>query len=151
MAISHTANSFFTPQRYANLANNAPLNWKRVHNLWIISHSSPSFNFQPTNEIRNDWDDFEWLYSALLDIVIIRLAVNPYPWILEKKSKTRYHHRACFVEKIQSAALRHWYIFLCFGIFFRKWRSVMVPKTAFIFVKRHISPYIGICNFKLVS
>ena len=24
---------------------------------------------------------------------------NPYPWILEKKSKTRDHHRACLAEK----------------------------------------------------
>ena len=53
--------------------------------------------------------------------------LNPYPWIPKKKTKTRDRHRV-FRKKIKSAALRHLYMLLCLG-FFWKSRSVTVPKT----------------------
>ena len=79
--------------------------------------------------------------------------VNPYPWILEKKSKTRDHHRAWFAEKKSRA--QHWinlYMFLCCGFFFQKTLSVTVPKNGIYFWSlRHISAHIGICHLKLIS
>ena len=69
-----------------------------------------------------------------------------------KKSKTRDRDRARFTEKIQSVALNHLYMFLCFGIFFRKSRSVTVPKISIYFYSNcHISHHNGICHFKLAS
>ena len=43
-------------------------------------------------------------------------------------------------------------MFLCCGFFFRKSRSVIVPKNGIYFSSTpHISPHIGICHLKLVS
>ena len=44
------------------------------------------------------------------------------------------------------------YMFPCFGIFFRKARSVTVPKNGIYFCSaRHISANIGICHLKSTS
>ena len=59
-----------------------------------------------------------------------------------KKSKTRDHDRACFPKKIRSVASHHLYMFLCFGIFFRKARSVTIQKMVYIFVQHGIIPHI---------
>ena len=75
--------------------------------------------------------------------------LNPYPWILGKKFKTQNHHRASFAKKKSEA--QHWedfYMFLCFEIFFQKWRSATVPKNGINFCSaRHISHHIGICQY----
>ena len=82
--------------------------------------------------------------------------LNPYPWILEK-SKMRDHHRACFAKKnpernIMLPVLNHLYMVLCFRIFFRKSRSVTVPKIGIYFYSNwHIFHHNGICYFKLTS
>ena len=79
--------------------------------------------------------------------------LNLYPRILEIKCKTRDRDRACFAEKIQSAALRHLYMFLCFG-FFPEMTLGDGPKNSRVRVKCTkigISPVIRFSNRKLVK
>ena len=58
---------------------------------------------------------------------------------LKKKSKTLYRHRACFPgKKIQGATLHEFVYVSVLWIFFRKARSVTIPKMAYIFVQRDI-------------
>ena len=67
-----------------------------------------------------------------------------------KKIENAGPYRARFAEKIPSTALHHLYMFLCFGIFFRKSRSVMVPENDIYFCSaRHLCTHIGICHLKL--
>ena len=58
-------------------------------------------------------------------------AINPYPWILEKRSKTRDRSRARFPEKIQSAVWHH-------GFFSGKRGRWQSQKMANIFVQHGI-------------
>ena len=84
-----------------------------------------------------------WSNDRPTDFSAQNFMFNPYPWISEKKSKTRDCDRECFAEKNSRA--QHWtnlYLFLCCGFFFRKSRSVLVPKNGIFFIQRRIFPRI---------
>ena len=75
------------------------------------------------------------------------MALNPHPWILEKQSKRGTVTERVSREKIQSAALHHWYMSLCFG-FFPDSALGDGPKNGIYFCSaRHLSTHIGIWNW----
>ena len=85
----------------------------------------------------------KWCYRNNLEICQVEvLTLIRKSW---EKSKTRDNHRARFVEKKSGAY--HCiilYMFPCYGIIFRKSRSVMVPNNGIYFCSaRHISLHIG--------
>ena len=66
-----------------------------------------------------------------------------------KKSKVRDHHRACFAEKIQSAAMDQFVCVSVLWIFFPENTLGHGPKKWHIFFSAwHISSHIGICHLK---
>ena len=77
---------------------------------------------------------------------------NLYPWILEKKIQNAGPWPRVFCGKNPERSIKSICICFCAVDFFRKSRSVMVPKNGIYFSSApHISPHIGICHLKLVS
>ena len=81
------------------------------------------------------------------NVVTLSLTVNP-----GKNSKTRDRHRACFAEKNLERSVALFVYVLVLWIFFRKARSVTVPKYGIYFRSaRDIFAHIGICHSKFTS
>ena len=97
--------------------------------------------------LATDWSKNLTLPQEILNIWFIlydtkKSPLNLCPWILKKNPKCGTVTERVSRGKIQSAALHHLYMFLCFGIFSGKrarWRS---QKMTYIFVHRGIFPHI---------
>ena len=110
------------------------------------SFSMYQFKNVPVNFVA-ELDEKKILFSKQYNFRLFKpLSVNP-----GEKIKNAVPSPSAFRGKKSRAQLHHLYMFLCFGIFFRKARSVTVPKMPYIFVQHGIIPLIGICHLKLVS
>ena len=73
----------------------------------------------------------------------VKTVLNPYPWILGKKSKPRDHHRVCFAGKNPERSIEK--ICICFravDFFSKNDARPRSQKMAYIFVQHGIFPLI---------
>ena len=79
----------------------------------------------------------KWLHSQSVKFL------NPYPWIVEKKSKTRDHHRASFTEKNPERSIESiWIFFRALEFFSGNRARSRSQNMAYIFVQHGIFPLI---------